>query len=642
MTHRQHLPKSGAAARRGAARRLAGVVLAGLLVAPVVLPAPAAAQLSDSDGLIRIGYRFVDIDGAERKYREDLNLDEGARLFELRLDATDLGSALDRATLDIDNYGGDPFETLRLDLRKHGSWNFSYQRTKSAYFYDDLILPVEQAGDPALALAGDFHTFDFDRVRDTAKFGLRFSPRAKLDVGLERWTKRGESTTTLDISRDEFEFDQPIDDSFDQLRVGFTYDWGKTTLVLEERITEQEYDVSIFLPGASLGEDPNDATTLDFFFFDRPATVDSNTHTARIVSRPADRWTIRAAASVIESELDTDASQEGRGTAFTGQPLDIDIEGDARVEYDAEVFDFDLSYLINERLALVGGLRRHAFDQQGDVQLNVDGESVWDVETTGAELGLEAQLTATVTLSGGVRYESRDVEHAQTTSGPLGELEEYSTDHDGFWTSLGWNASKQFRLEVTAETSSYDDPFTLTSPSDRERLRLHARWNGDQGVYFDAIAVANSWENDDSGWEADTENLSLRAGVRRDTFDLRVGYTMVETDRSIDQLVTTLPGFGGGQTFLFPTLYESGADFIDLRARWRPNDRLQLGADALLYDNTGSFGLEREDLRAYVQVGLLDGYLVQLAYRTVDYTEEAQSFDDYEAEIAELSVGYRW
>ena len=121
-----------------------------------------------------------------------------------------------------------------------------------------------------------------------------------------------------------------------------------------------------------------------------------------------------------------------------------------------------------------------------------------------------------------------------------------------------------------------------------------------------------------------------------------VGFSTIDVDRRIDQTVTTLPGFGGGQELFFPIAYDADSDFIDARLRYAVDERIAFGGDFRLYDNSGSFALEREDLRGWVEFGVGNGYLIHLGYRTVDYDEQAFNFDDYDADIAEVSFGYRW
>ena len=122
----------------------AAVVLVAL---PLAAPAPAAADDSGLfSGQIVIGYRSVDTGGQEAKYKEDFNLQDGPRLFGLDFHFTpspELRAFADRIDLEINNFGGDPFESLHLGVQKFGAFHFRYDRTKSTYFYADQLIPPE-------------------------------------------------------------------------------------------------------------------------------------------------------------------------------------------------------------------------------------------------------------------------------------------------------------------------------------------------------------------------------------------------------------------------------------------------------------------------------------------------------------------
>ena len=117
---------------------------------------------------------------------------------------------------------------------------------------------------------------------------------------------------------------------------------------------------------------------------------------------------------------------------------------------------------------------------------------------------------------------------------------------------------------------------------------------------------------------------------------------IADIERQIDQTVTTLPGFGGGQTLLFPIFYQADSDFVDARIVWAAATRLKIGGQARWYDNSGSFAVETRDLHAFLEFGFGRGFVVHLGYRDVDYNEAEQDWDDYRAKIAEMSIGYRW
>jgi hypothetical protein len=597
---------------------------------------PVAAQDDAAfSGSFSIGFRSVDVGGSENKYREDFNIEDGPRLFNLNLEYLPGGESqfVDRFDLDINNLGGDAFETIHLGARKFGQFNFTYDRRKSNYFYNDTILPHDLA-DVRLSSGGDFHTFNFDRVRDSAQLDIDISPAAKVYFGFDRFTKEGESTTTLDIQRDEFELDKPINESLNDYRAGFQYAWDKVTLVLEEQFREYDNAYEIFLPGFSLGENATNAATLDFFFLDQPYNLDSNSHIARIVAKPNKRFTVRAMANLQDMELDIEADERQQGTTFTGAPFASSASGEGRIDRDVEIFEVDLSYQINARFAVIGGLWQRSLDQQGEFAFDgTDNLGAWDVETSGGEAGLQCQLTNEWLVTGGVRFESRDVRHDAAEDEPLELDDTETTDQDGFFFNVGWHPAKGIRLSLDYEDFSYDDPFTLASPTDRQRIRLSAKAKLGNGFWINGSYLDQQYENNNSGWDADHSQLALRLGYGEGKLNASVGYSFVDIDRRIAQLTNI---------GLFPIAYQADADFIDGRLRYKANGRVTFGGDFRLYDNAGSFALDRSDVRAFVELTLKERYLLNLAYRTIDYDEDRFNFDDYDADIVELGIGYRW
>lgn len=612
----------------------------------VLLAVPAAAQDDGSfTGSFMTGYRDVSTSGSNDKYREDVDLEEGPRLFQLDLNYIP-GDAMrkfaDRVQINVSNFGGDPFETLSVSVVKNRKYSFDYDRRKSNYFYEDIILPVALAGNPALALAGDFHHFDVDRVQDVGRFRVWASDKAKLDFGFNRYTRRGESTTTYDISRDEFEFDKPVDESLNDYYVGLEYSFSKATLVLEQRRLEYENAFEVFLPGRSLGEDPEDATILDFYFLDQPYDLEGDDTIVRLISQPNDRLLLRVSGQLQSHELEFNVSEEGEGIAFTGAPLVIDSTGLGEVERDVDLFDFDVTYQLNNRWALLAGGRRYELDQLGDVTVEgTRGTGDWDISTTSYEIGAQVALSPETTLAFGLREEARDLEFRWTENGE-GHGDRVDTDQTGYFVDVGWRPSATCSVNLELEDSSFDNPFALTSPTDRQRYKLRGRKKLDNGFSVSGSYAINEVENSASGWTSDFDQLELRLGYMKNGFNGSLGYSNVDVERKIDQTVVTLPGFGGGQELFFPILYQADSDFIDGRFRYDGDGGWAVGADLRLYENSGSFGIERDDYRGWVEYEIGEGYLVHLGYRTIDFDEVDFDFDDYDAEILEISFGYRW
>lgn len=611
-----------------------------------LLAPPSMAQEEGAfGGAFQIGFRSIDVNGNSDRYNQDINLEDGPRLFLLEVDyipEDSMRKFADKVTIDLNNLGGDPFETLSLAVQKFGRYDLRYDRRKSDYFYQDIILPVDQAGDPALARAGDFHHFAFDRVQDSANFKVWVNQDAIFNFGFNRYTRRGESTTTLDISRDEFEFEKPVDESLNDYLASFQYSWDKVTLVLEERYRDFDNAVEIFLPGQSLGEDPNDATILDFYFLNQPYNFTSNDHIVRLVARPNNNLLVRAQADIQSLDLDLTADETGAGISFAGQPFEIDSSGDAKVKRDMDLFDLDLTYRFNNRWALTFAARQNSLDQQGN--LAFDGEpslGTWQTDTTSLELGGQVHLSPKVTLAAGVRQESREIESRWEIPGE-DHFTNVETDQDGFFANVGWAPVKGCRVNLELEDSSFDDPFTLSAPTDRQRYKLRGQYKHDNGFSVLGAYIGNDLENSQSGWDSKSDQFNVRVGYDKNKLNASLGYSSIDVDRKIDQTVTTLPGFGGGVDLFFPIAYDADSKFFDGRIRYKPGDKLALGGDFRLYDNSGSWEVERQDYRGWVEVGVGRAYLVHFGYRVVDYDEIGFDFDDYDANIAEISFGYHW
>ncbi len=601
-------------------------LLAGLSLV-VCAATPALAQ--EGEGVILLGYRSVDVDGSQAEFDEDINQDDGPVLFRLDISVDPESGLADHLELDATDLGGQSFESLHFGARSYGVYEFTFDRRESDYSYHDTLGAADGTAHP------DYHTFDFRRVRDVARLELDLAPTATLTFGFDRFSKSGESTTTLDISRDEFEFHRPVDEEMESFDVGFSYAWDKVTLVLEERISDYQNMVEVFLPGASEGEAPGPAT-LDFFFLDQPYDYSSQRHTARVLARPHEKLDLRFSASLESLDLDLEASEHSQGTTFSGSPFTTDLGGEGQIDRDIELYDFELTYLVNERLGVVAGARHKALDQRGGLAFGTDfNASNWELESTGYEAGVRFRLPRDFSLGGGLAFETRDIAF-HWEQGSEGHGEDGSTDSSGYWLDLAWRPDRSLELIAKIDTNSFDDPFTLTSPTDRSRYRLQGRYRWENGLSLQASVLRSDFENDDSGWTSDTLRSTVRLGYTRPDLVASFGYSNVEMDREIAHVVA-----GGALRPFFDIDYGSDSDFFDGRVRWSPTERLAVGGNVYFYDNAGSFALQREDLRAFVECAFTDHYVGGISYRRVDYDEGLFDFDDYSADIVELTVGYR-
>ena len=610
----------------------AGIVACLLCIFSVSIA--GAAELS---GDIMLGWRDVSVDGSANKYRQHVNLEDGGRLLGLRLDYEDdaaEGSMPDRMTVDLQNLGGDPFENIHVGIRKYGRYHVQYDRRKSDYFYNDLLVnPADASIDGSTG--GDFHHFDYERVQERINLDIHFTPRASGNLSFDRYVREGNSTTTRDVERDEFEFEQPIDELSKQVTLGFRYRWDTLTLHVEERFREFDNQTTAFLPGFSAGANPPpDPTSLDFYFVGQPYGYDSNETQLNLAARPNDR--LRWSFGVIAMRLDLDllAHEQGQGIDFLGNPFSLDVNGAGAIEREIYLYDLEAGYSLSDRISVIAALRQQRMDQNGSIAMGGDaGFGDWRMDTQATELGLQFTASRDLTISAGWTTENRDtdaVEEAET----IVSLTDSNTDRNGFFATANFRPSSRFNLSARIESNRVDDPFTLASATDAMRMRFRARYRLADGVTITASHQLNDLENDNTGWTARHAHTELRFSYDRERLQMGVGASVIDLERDYQQIVT-----GGTRQDLFAVAYRGDTTMFDAHGAYRITDAFSLGGSIRHYDNDGSFPTDRQNLGIYAEYELPQDYRVRLSYRNVDYNED---LEDYDADIIEIAVGLRW
>jgi hypothetical protein len=605
-----------------------------LVAATLAVAAPA---LGDSfSGLIDVGIREVDVQGDENKYKQHVNLDSGPRLFGLRFSfEPDAGtSSPDRITFDSHGLGGDPYQNLHAEIRKFGAYHFTYERRQSDYFYEDLLIDPDDV-DIEASNAGDFRTFDFRRIHDRADFQIQMTDRASFTLGFDRYEKEGESTTPIDVEREEFELDAPVDETLQNFDLGFEYAWDHLTLILNQRWREFDNDASAFLPGASEGSEPGEPTRLDYFFLDQPYGYDSAESQIGLIAHPTDRWQIKADLFYADLEMDFDAAERSQGSDWMDIPFTRDIEGGGGADRETLQLFLSTSYSITDRVRLTASIREQQLDQDADLTFDdIPGLSAWEIDTTGLALGAEALVGDDWTVSGGWTGERRETRY----DAALDEFDagaDVKTDRSGFYLVVAYRPDMHWNLSFSAEDNGIDDPFTLTSPTDARRLRLRGAYRWDNGLKLSASYARRENSNDNSGWESDTGHADVRLTYAGTPVTLSLGASFVDTERSIDQPVT-----GGFRQDLFLIRYDADSSFYDGSVRWHTTEWLDLSASFRDYQNDGSFEVARQDARLAAEFKLPHQYGIELSYRLVDFEED--DLEAFDADIWQASLTYRW
>ena len=589
-------------------------------------------------GSFRIGFRSVDTSGADFKYREDINLDTGVRLFDFSLHYTpgeQYKKLFDRIDINIYNFGGDPFETLGLSIQKFGKYKFQYDRRKAAYFYHDQY---EVSGIPY-----DHHTFNFDRIMDSALFKILFGKLADFYVNFDRYSKTGESITTLDINRIEFEFNKPVQEESKQLAVGVDFHLKRYSVIFEEKIQEYENTNSFFLPGfADGGAEAGYPSSLDYFFLNQPYDFRTYTHTVRFNGRPFDSLLIKGSAQYSDQDLNLTYSESASGIDYIGAPFTYSDSGQGSFNRKIQLYDFDMTYLLSNRLAAVGAVRYHDFEQDGSLTIDGSTESAdLGFDTLGLEGGLQYQFSSKLGLTLGYRYETRDLEGTETVTNETESL------RHGFFGNLKWDFRRAFKLTLDYQRGYYDGPYTLISPTLFDRFRATAKWKVKQFDFSGSYLYTRTESEIPSElWESTRNQLKLRAGYSTENFKIFAGYSLIAIRHESNRTVAYPPSWSGpAGTFLWTVDYDGKSHLFDGSLSLKLGDRWQIGGYTNIYSNTGNevfWDISRTMAKGYLEYMFNNGFSAQVGYRYVDFKEKDSGFNDYKAHIFEISFGYRW
>jgi len=616
------------------------------LLAVLVFSQAPALQAQDKEknftGNFSFGYRAVDTSGAANTYREHINLDKGVRLFNFNLSYVapeGLKSLFDKIDLNAYNLGGDPYETFGLTIQKFGAYKFQYDHRKSTYFYGDL-------NESRPGRLFDAARFNFDRVSDSGLFKVTLSRNLNVFLNFDRYSKSGDSAATYDVDSLLIDTDEPVSEKMTEVALGLDLHVARCGLVFEQKFQDYKNTSSFFLAG--------------------PFDFKSNISTFRLNARPFDGLLLRGSAQF--SKLDSHVTTlEGTGHAAV-------VTGQGRFTRKISLYDLDLTWLLTNKIALVGAVRHNRFGQTGS--LTVEGETEgpdFGFKTLGLEAGLQYQLCAGFTLTAGYRHEKRtftngageaqigEGEETETAAEPL-ETVNYtdSTVRKGLFGNLKWDL-KNLKLTLDYQHGAYDDPYTMISPTMTDRFRATIRFQL-KNVNLTAGYLLSRTKNEIPGgvtfrviyaeddysdlWKASNDQINFRLGYTGAKFNASVGYSYIAFKTDSERLIAYNPYWSGpGGEFPWSIHYEGKSTLLDASVGFSLDQNWKLGATINSYRNSGFWPIERLMFKAYVEYTFMGGFVSQLGYRAYDFKEKDSVMiikNNYKAGILEISFGYRW
>jgi len=429
-------------------------------------------------------------------------------------------------------------------------------------------------------------------------------------VNFDRYTKKGNSVTTFDINRIEFEFDKPIEEEYKAIAVGLDFNFKGYSFVFEEKYQEFDNSNSLFLPGfADGGSAARYPSRLSYFNVNQPYDLKTNTHTFKLNARPFSNLLISGSAQLSNQDMGLSYSERAKGADYMDNSFMYDYAGSGSFERKIKLLDFDLSYMLFNKLAIIGAVRSHDFEQDGSLMIGADKESAMlNFNTLGIEGGLQYQFSPKFALTLGYRTETRELEGIETVT------YEEETERSGIFGNLKADLSRSFKVTADYQHGSYDDPYTLISPTSLDKFKLTARLKSDQFSASSSYLV-NKLKSEvySNRWESTTNQFSLRCGYNNEKVKISTGYAFIGVEHKGNRTIAYPPAWSGGPgSFAWNILYEGKSNLLDAALHVDLNENWKIGLYGNYYKNNGFWEISRNMLKGYIEYVFASGLAAQL------------------------------
>lgn len=214
--------------------------------------APPAAE-SPFGVTIDVGSRWVGtIHGDPNTYRSLVNLGEGVRLNHLDLHyQKPLGKLVDSFFLQANNWGGDPYNTARVDAGKQGLYRFVGNYSNIAYFnyLPSFANPTQPYG---------FNQRAYDTAIRNISNELQILPNSRFSpyVAYERNTSYGNGITTLVATGNEYPLHNLVHWGQDTYRGGVKMDFTHAHVTVEHGGIVFKDDQQVYSTEGNYGNRP--------------------------------------------------------------------------------------------------------------------------------------------------------------------------------------------------------------------------------------------------------------------------------------------------------------------------------------------------------------------------------------------------
>jgi hypothetical protein len=475
-------------------------------------PAPPTAAPPDAsgdnwlEGSIEVGYRWIPgMDGNFNAYRSVVNLGEGPKLLDADFTLLNPSKLLfDRADVHATSWGGDPYNTLRVDIQKDKLYRLMADYRNIAYFN---FLP--SYADPTLNQGVLLNQNSYDTAIRTLHLQLDLLPGKWITpyLGFERNTQFGSGVTVFHTDQNDFPVASLYSDQTNAYHAGVRMELGRYHLTLEEGGTTFKDDQGASdnqpnsgnVPGGFLGE------PLSLSQMQEQYRVRSNSTYTKVLGAANPYSWLSVTGQFVYSRPHTDVNfaessagnffsndlfqfYNGNQDVLTGAANMPHTFGTVSVEFrpwkrlrivqywNTERYHNTSNALLAENLLLTGSA------PLTDQQLATDRLSLNDSQE---EIDVFYDVTSRLTLRGGYRYEWGNTDLGAPILSGL-TLETASLRRSIGIAGINFRLNQKLRIIADAEGSSSNNAFFRTSLEQYQKARIRASYDVISSLRFAA------------------------------------------------------------------------------------------------------------------------------------------------------------
>lgn len=632
---------------------------------------------------IELGARWRDVQGNQDVYRSHVNLGNGMKLLH---GATELsapessGRWFDRLSITFDNWGGEPYNTATVHLKKNLAYDFQYRYQKIDYFHF-----IPEFANPLFGQGVTFGQHSSDATRRMSNARLTIFPNAQrfqLHAAYARNSAFGPAFSTVNLGGDEFLIGRHVKNRVNDYRAGFDLRLWKLGISFEQAWRDFNNDEGHTRRDYTAGNDAGLLFDPYQLFLDqlrRNDFVRGSIPTTRvaIVSNQIPRVVFNGRLYYSDAEIDATYSR-----AFTGLVFNRDLGIFAASELSASraapskpytVGDGTLRIHVSRRLAVTHILRGSHYVIAGERILRdqlVDAE-LPDVPVVREEISYrrtslrsvmnqvqgEFAFTKNLLVRAGHRvnhrralFQQRDQAFDSITGPSLPSLDRVR-DEDAMQTAHtllvggSYRLRRVVRVALDYENGGYLTEFIRVDTRDfqRGRLRLQLKptdqWSVTAfGAISDQTRPSRSLAQPSRANVNQNRNRSGGFSVswfptQRLAFD--VDYTRGHITAHINTIDLTQEGAARPLILYTETsdVLHAGADVTLLKG-------IRSGLGYRWTRSQGSYPIRFHRPYAHLAVPLHRAVSLRLDYQRYDYNEQFRTAQDYHAHLLTTSLRF--